>query len=111
MAMPVRPEPEGARRDVFKNCKPYYSTPILECRDNVPTLFALSVNCVFKQEIAFSQANCVPTVLKNRLHFYKKYEEFKGPKIYKCSECGKFYTEARRFDAHSCSKLSTTSPK
>ena len=100
-------DPEGARQDVFKNCKPYYGTPILELRDNVPTLFSLSVNCVFKHEIAFSLESGVPTVLKSRLHFYKKYEEFTSPRIYKCSECGKFYSEAKRFDLHSCSKQST----
>ena len=92
-----------AFKDMFKDSKPYYGSPILETGEKVPSLFALTVYTVMKDEINFAGVDSVPPVLKNKLEYYKQYEEFKGPKIYKCSVCGKFYTNSEKFNIHECS--------
>ena len=90
------------RYDTFRYAKPYYGAPVLEVRDNVPTLFSLSVRCVFSKKIKFAVTPTVPPVIKSRLEYLKRYEYFSGPRIMKCSKCEKFYTSKHRFLTHDC---------
>ena len=89
-----------ARYDLFKDVKPYYGT-VVQCekRDNVPTLFTICVQSVIDKELVFES---LPTVLCSKLSTYKQYAEYKGPKIYKCSECSKFYSKHNKFLEHIC---------
>ena len=95
---------ESDRYDVFRDAKPYCGVPVLEVRDKVPTLFSCSVRCVFAKKIRFSEAPELPSVMKSRLEYLKKYmyENFTGPRVMKCSNCKKFYTHKKRFFSHNC---------
>ena len=95
-------ESKPDRYDLFRHSKPYYGTPLLEVRDKVPTLYSLSVRCVFSAKIDFSSASVLPPVTKSRLNYLKKYELHPGPRIMKCSNCSKFYTHQKRFLTHDC---------
>lgn len=89
-----------ARYDLFRDVRPYYGTVVaFERRDNVPTLFTICVRFVIDEKVNFQD---VPTVLNSRLTEYKKYEEYNGPKIMKCSVCAKFYSKRQKFLDHSC---------
>lgn len=96
------------RHDLFRDARPYYGAPVLEIRDKVPTLFSLSVRCVFTRRIKFTEDPNVPPVIKSRLEYLKRYETFPGPRIIKCSNCGKFYTHQKRFLTHDCDEKIVT---
>lgn len=91
------------RFDLFRDATPYYGAPLLEIRDKVPTLYSLSVRRIFSGKIDFAGASDVPTVIKSRLEYLKKYESYPGPRVMKCSNCKKFYTHQKRFLTHDCS--------
>lgn len=91
------------RFDLFRDATPYYGAPLLEIRDRVPTLYSLSVRRIFSSKIDFVGAADVPTVIKSRLEYLKKYESYPGPRVMKCSNCKKFYTHQKRFLTHDCS--------
>ncbi len=91
------------RYDVFKNAKPYYGSPILGADgQRVPALFILCAHTVMVKEIPFTEMKSVPPVLKSKLEHYKRYEVYKGPRVMKCSACGKFYTNEQKFQVHAC---------
>ncbi len=91
------------RYDLFENAKPYYGSPVLGGDGaRVPALFVLCVNTVIMRKIPFSNVDTVPPMLKSKLEYYKRYEVYKGPKVMKCSVCGKFYTSKDKFRVHEC---------
>ena len=100
----AKPNSMSNRYDVFRDAKPYYGVPLLEVRDKVPTLFSCSVRCVFEKKIQFSEAPELPSVMKSRLEYLKRYMygSFAGPRVMKCSNCNKFYTHKKRFFGHNC---------
>ena len=102
---PAKKKKKRPRRDVYKDVKPYCGDPILdEGPDKVPTLYALSVHSVIRHKVPYAQCG-IPTVLHKKLEVYRKYEEWMGPKIHKCSACGKFFTTMEKFDKHVCEML------
>ena len=93
-------EPEVQRVDLFKDIRPYYGPIVqLEIRENVPTLFTMSMRCVIDKEIPFEG---MPTVLNSKLAHYKQHQEYSGPKVFKCSVCSKFYSKHKKFLEHTC---------
>lgn len=96
-------ESKPSRYDLFRDARPYYGEIVFEVRDKVPTLFSLSVKCVFSRKVEFAAASDLPPVMKSRLEYLKQYETFPGPRIMKCSSCNKFYTHQKRFLTHDCS--------
>ena len=88
------------RQNLFRNCKPFCEDPVLGGRDSrVPSLFLLSVHAVLRRDIPCER---VPSVLRKTLETYKYYEQWREPRIMKCSACSKFYTTQKKFDEHKC---------
>lgn len=90
-----------ARYDVFKDAKPFFGVPILDKRDNVPTLCALSMRYVLVGRMNYHACLTLPPLLKAGLDSYLHHVT-DAPKVMKCSFCSKFYTDTDRFDAHVC---------
>lgn len=88
------------RVDVFKGVRPYYGPTVLdELRDNVPTLMNLCTRCILERSLNFDG---LPTVIHSKLTEYKLRTDYKGPKIFKCSVCSKFYSKHKKFIEHTC---------
>ena len=88
------------RKDLFKNIKPYYgSRELYEVRECVPTLFSLSVKFVLDRELNYQS---MPPSLQSKLNHCKQQQVYKGPKIFKCSICSKFYSKQQKFIDHKC---------
>lgn len=100
------PTDAQCRYDLFENAKPYYGSPILGADGaRVPTLFVLCTHTVMAKGVPFAKVETLPPLLKSKLEYYRRYEVYKGPKVMKCSVCGKFYTTKEKFQAHSCEPL------
>ena len=91
----------GVRLDLFRDVKPYYDgNDWFEQRENVPTLFSISINkFMVDGKLNYEP---LPTVLKAKLDSWQDLRAYKGPKVMKCSRCSKFYTKPDRFAAHKC---------
>lgn len=89
------------RVDAFKSVRPYYGGEggWYEQRDKVPTLFSIGMKYVSEGKLNFQD---LPTVLRTKLDHWQHFQEYKGPKVMKCSRCSKFYTKPNRFAAHRC---------
>ena len=89
------------RFDLYKDIRQYYGEPVLASRQGrVPSLFEISILYVIREKIQFG--NLIPTVLGKTLEEHRKYEGWIGPKVIKCSRCGKLYTTQQKFEKHTC---------
>ena len=97
------------REDVFKDCKPYFGDVLSDVLlgDSPPgevhSLYVLSLRTVLRARVPYERCD-VPTVIRKRLDVYRRLVQWPGPKIMKCSRCGKFYTEQEKFDHHKCNQ-------
>ncbi len=88
------------RFDLFRDVKPYYGDPRLyEARGDIPTLYSLSLKSVVENSV---ELNSIPSSLKSEVQLCKKYEDFSGPRIIKCSKCQKFYSKQKKYVKHKC---------
>ena len=88
------------RVDLFKDVKPYYGKAAWdELRDKVPTLFSVCMRVVVKQKL---DSEAVPTVLKSKLNHWRHFQDYRGPRVLKCSRCFKYYTKQNKFADHEC---------
>ena len=88
------------RTDEFKDMKPFYgSRELYEVREGVPTLFSLSVKLVLDVNLNYEG---MPPTLCSKLNHCKQQQLYNGPKIYKCSQCSKYYSKQQKFLNHIC---------
>lgn len=91
------------RVDLFSAVRPCYGERgWYEKRDSVPTLLSIGMKCVVARKLDFQG---LPTVLRDKLDHWQLSQDYKGPKVMKCSRCSKFYTKPSRFAAHNCEQL------
>lgn len=89
------------RVDEFRGARPYYG--VRRFHEKVPPLFMLCSEVIVKTEMDYGNIRGLPPVLKSRLDHYRKYEDYKGPKISKCSVCQRFFSNPEKFKVHECS--------
>ena len=99
---------EAQRRvDQFRDCKPYSGDLLGEILGEKPssrtvdTLYVLCVRTVFRAQIPYERY-AVPTVIRKGLDELRRLLSFAGPRIMKCSRCGRLYTQKELFDSHTC---------
>ena len=98
-----KPSKKRRRRDLYQDIRQYYGEPVLGSKEGgrVPTLFDLTILCVIRGNIPFEKCP-IPAAMCKILQTHKQYESWIGPKVIKCSECGKLYTDQELFEKHIC---------
>ena len=97
-------EAASVRVDAFSNFKPYFKDKQLDDEAPSTEVHGLSVLClrvILRTRIPYEHL-AVPTILRKRLDYLRNLIQLQGPRIMKCSKCGRFYTDREMFDRHEC---------